>query len=273
MDDLSRREAMQLGGIAAGIAYMNRLGIVEESTTAPTWNMVWNTSFPKDLTLGQWSMCDSDTKVCSGLPKPYVNHLGAYPQGWPDTATKDGLPVGGIYDPDTTLSISNNMLHVNMWRGQTGPNHVAAIIPLASKGQLYGRYVERFRVSQVAVGFKSAHLLWPAQPGSAFEVDFPERDWDKDIYAFVHSGSLPQIVISTTDVWTDWHVSDLRWSPGLLEFYLDGSLLQSITDTRYVPNVPMSWIIQNESSLDGETTSPGSSGQLDISHLAYFSLA
>jgi hypothetical protein len=40
-----------------------------------------------------------------------------------------------------------------------------------------------------------------------------------------------------------------------------------------VPDERMSWIIQNETALNGEVAPENSSGQLDISHVAIYSYA
>ena len=59
----------------------------------------------------------------------------------------------------------------------------------------------------------------------------------------------------------------IEWSPGLLTFYLDGQ--QIYQTTHMVPDIPMDWIIQNESALNGESAAPGSVAQIDLTYVAF----
>lgn len=165
-------------------------------------------------------------------------------------------------------------MHIKMWRGSSGSVHSAALVPLAASGKTYGRYVETFRVSQITPGYKSAHLLWPSngnQNTTSFEVDYPENEWDTDIYAYVHAGNLAQQSFPANASWGSWHTSEIDWTPTSLSFYMDGKLIG--TTTQGVPNIPMDWIIQNESALNGESAPLNSSAQMDISYVAYYSYA
>jgi hypothetical protein len=127
----------------------------------------------------------------------------------------------------------------------------AAVVPKAAIGRLYGRYTETARVSRVTTGYKSAHLLWPHGNG-AFEVDFPENEWNTAPYAYVHNGNDPQLSFPSNVSWAQWHTYTIGWRPGLLSLYVDGKLIGRTSSATYVPSVPMDWIIQNESALNGE---------------------
>ena len=59
-----------------------------------------------------------------------------------------------------------------------------------------------------------------------------------------------------------------KWTPKRLSFFLDGKLIG--TTTQGVPNVPMDWIIQNESALNGESAAPDSSAQIDIAAVSVY---
>jgi hypothetical protein len=159
-----------------------------------------------------------------------------------------------------------------MYRGASGPVHSAALVPLAAQNRTYGKYVETFRVSQIAAGYKSAHLLWPSngdQNTSSFEVDYPENEWDTGISAYVHDGDAPQQSFPANANWGSWHTTEIDWTPHRLAFFMDGKLIGATTSG--VPDVPMDWIIQNESALNGESAAPNSSAQIDIRHVAYYS--
>ncbi|MFD0384675.1 hypothetical protein ACFQ2B_27855 [Streptomyces stramineus] len=202
---------------------------VAPADPAPQWRLRFSDHFTTAVPRGAFSDCDhhADTPraYCGGLPRSVRAKWWAYPAGWPDTATQRGYPVGGYYDPASTLSVSGGQLHVRMWRGPTGSVHSAAVVPKALVNQRYGRYEERFRVSRAAVGYKSAHLLWPvddaACPGC--EIDFPEQEWTTTIHAFTHpKGSGRQDTFDTGARWTSWHTSLIDWSPGRVRYYLDG---------------------------------------------------
>jgi hypothetical protein len=216
------------------------------------WRRVWRTNFSVAVPLGQF-------------PGAVESQWGAYPGPWPDTATQRGYAVHGYYDPATTTWISGGYLHLKMWRG-TGSIHSAAVYPKAASDVKYGRFIEVARVSKVAQGYKSAHLLWPA--GNTYnEVDFPENEWTISPAAYVHSADYPDINFETNVRWSDWHTYETRWQPGFLAFYVDGKLVGSTTHG--VPDVNMSWIIQNESSLNGPSALVNSYAQMDISYAEY----
>lgn len=237
-----------------------------------SWKLVWDSTFQVALAEQTWN-CDNGNN-CSGLQKPYRDHWWAYPVGWPDTATQRKYKVGGYYDPDSTVTMNGNQCHIRMWRGATGSVHSCALVPKAAMNRTYGKYVETFRVSKIAPGYKSAHLLWPAsgnQNTTSYEVDYPENEWDTSINGFIHAGGLSQLSANTGAAWSDWHTTEIQWMPGSLVLMLDGRQVFATQDHRYVPNVPMDWIIQNESALNGESAAPNSSAQIDISHVGYYS--
>jgi hypothetical protein len=234
------------------------------------WTLKWSANFSAPVALGQFSGCDDNADgpdpSCANLPASLRSQWWAYPWPWPDTATQRGYPVGGYYDPRQTVWISGGQMHIRMFRDAAGM-HSAAVVPKAAMGQLYGKYVETFRVPKIAPGYKSAHLLWPS--GNAdYEVDYPENEWDTGISAYVHAGQDPQQAFDTGASWGTWHTTALEWTPKRLSFFLDGKLIG--TTTQGVPNVPMDWIIQNESALNGESAAPDSSAQIDIAAVSVY---
>jgi hypothetical protein len=238
------------------------------AATGPSWSLAYSTHFATPVPLGGFSGCSNwGDDTCTGLPKSLQSSWWAYPSGWPDTATERSYPVGGFYQPQSTVWISGGQMHIRMYRGASGPVNSAALVPKASIDQLYGKYVETWRVSKVAAGYKSAHLLWP-HGNANFEVDYPEDEWDTSVCAFVHADSPQQQSFCPGTTWGAWHTTQIRWQPGSLTFFMDGKQVGSTTQG--VPNVPMDWIIQNESALNGESAAPSSSAQMDISYVAYY---
>ncbi len=242
---------------------------------APGFQLIYTDNFTTDVPLGAFSDCNHDANTpaayCGGLAAyPSVEaNWWSYPAGWPDTATERNLPLGGFYDPTTTVWISGGEMHIRMWRGSTGPNHSATMVPKIAMGMLYGQFTETFRVSQVAPGFKSAHLLWPAATCTGCEIDFPEGDWDGSIEAFNHpNGGGNQDSFDSGTTWTGWHTSTIQWTPGDVKFILDGKLIGESTNN--VMDTPAQWDIQNESALDGEMAAPNSSAEIDIKSVSVY---
>ena len=175
-------------------------------TLGGPFRLAWSTNFPVAAPLGSFGGGGNGSSVhAPDLPSALQSQWGAYPSGWADTATQRGLPVGGYYDPGTTVWISGGQMHIKLWRGASGSVHSAALVPLAAQGRTYGRYVETFRVPEIATGYKSAHLLWPSngdQDTSSFEVDYPENEWDTGISAYVHAGNDPQQAFPAGASWS-----------------------------------------------------------------------
>jgi beta-glucanase (GH16 family) len=113
----------------------------------------------------------------------------------------------------------------------------------------YGRYAVRFRMES-APGFKVAWLFWRAS-GSWGEIDFPEGELDGGICAFNHSqsGGNAFARCANTPMAGAWHTAVVEWTPGRITYSLDDQ--QFGTTTSEVPGMPMNWILQSETSLDG----------------------
>ena len=245
-------------------------------TAAPgMWKLKWRANFSESANLGSFSGCNNYAGTvhayCSGLPAGLRSQWWAYPYPWPDTATEKHMRLGGYYDPSHTVWISGNQMHIRMFR-VTSWIHVAAVLPKAAIGMVYGKYVERFRVTPgSSPGYKSAHLLWPTTAPLGDEVDFPEGPWSSSFCVFVHSvHEATQRNFCPGLRWTSWHTSEIEWTPDSLKFYLDGREIGAVTGM-WVPHQPMAWIIQNESALGGGQALDHSSAQINISRVAVYS--
>lgn len=164
-------------------------------------------------------------------------------------------------------------------RTTNGVHRVAAYGPKFANGattQLYGRYEVRFRADSMH-GYKGAWLLWPSSevwPRDG-EIDFPEGDFDSYIYAFMHrqgatSGS-DQEAFATMARWTDWHTAVIEWAPTYVKFILDGRVIG--TSTSRIPNTPMRWVIQNETTLSGFVPADSVSGHVYLDYVKVWSYA
>jgi len=239
---------------------------------APTpWRLVYSTSFPVDARLGSFSGCLTSTHTCAGLPPVVRSHWWAFPDGSPDTATQRHMAVGGYYSPSTAIWIAGGIMNIRMWRG-AGSVHSAALLPKATLSRTYGKYVETFRVADPVAGYKSAHLLWAVnwpKDGTAHEVDFPEGGWGGQIQAFVHYATHRPYFRTSAVFGRTWHTSVIQWTPTGMSFYLDGKLVGSLTGN--VADVPMKWVLQNETQTDGTIPPVNSSSTMQIKYVAYYS--
>lgn len=262
-DAVLRRSLLKAGLAGLGSVVVGAgMPSVAKAVTSGPWKLAFSSAFPVGVPLGGFDaagICTTSQSVAATW--------STYPEGWPDTATQRGYAVGGLYDPATTVWFANGQMHITLWRGASGPVHSCAMLPLPVQGRLYGRYVETFRVSKIAPGYKSAHMLVNYLDNPPREVDYPENEWDQDFFAFVHAGDVQQSFDSGA-TWGSWHTTEIQWTPGQLTFLLDGMTIG--TTNTDVPSVPMDWVIQNESALLGESAAPNSSAQMDIAGLSYY---
>jgi hypothetical protein len=237
------------------------------------WRLVYSTDFPVDAPLGSFSGCKKSTLTCSGLPQALQGQWWAYPDGWPDTATEHHLRIGGFYSPSTTVWIADGMMNIRMWRG-TGSDHSAAVLPKAAIDRTYGKYVETFRVIDPVAGYKSAdmlHSLTTPTDGSAHEIDYPEGGWGGPFSAFVHYNNRRPFFPAHVSFNNTWVTTVIEWVPNGISFYVDGRMIGSITGS-LVSDVPMHWILQNETQTNGMVYPPQrSSSTMQIKYVAYYS--
>jgi beta-glucanase (GH16 family) len=130
-------------------------------------------------------------------------------------------------------------------------------------GQLYGRYVIRFRADALR-GYKIAWLLWP-----------DSETWPRDgeISAFLHrqgatANNDQDAFFSGVAVSGDWHTAVIEWTPEAVQFILDQRLLG--TSTNRIPNTPMHWVIQTETNLDGFQPDDSVAGHLQVDWVAVY---
>lgn len=229
----------------------------------------------EQVPVGAFSECAGDgDHRCEGLrDSRYYDDLGAYPDGWPDTAASgaDGNngPVPGYYRPQWTVSVrkasnGDGQLRVKMYRPAAGgSNRVAAVVPRKCMNLRYGKFTERFVVRTTTPGFKLAHLRYTPD-----EVDYPEagQTFGGDpVSVFTHGFKDSAKDVAPNSAWTSWHTYSTEIVPGQLRFYLDGDLVQTVNAD--FPEAA-DWILQNESALGRVPgAAPGSSVIIDTTWL------
>ena len=206
--------------------------------------------------------------------------LGAFPaavaEKWSVYASPAKDTFGhGNYSPERVVSVDNGVLNKYI-RAEGGEFLVAALLPkvpgTTRYGQMYGRYAVRFKTDPIE-GYKIAWLLWPDSavwPRDG-EIDFPERDLASDtVKGFVHHqgaerGSDQEAASAPFDS-TRWYTAVIEWSPDLVVFILDGVVIERVTER--VPNTPMHWVLQTETTLTSTKPPVTAAGNVQIDWVA-----
>ena len=233
-------------------------GAAMPSSDLAGWKLAFNDDFNQNVAEGQF-------------PAAVSSRWSAYPYGWKDSSKN------GTYDP-SIVSIHDGVLDAYI-RTTNGVHRVAAFTPKFANGgsnQLYGRYAVRFKADSMR-GYKGAWLLWPQSevwPRDG-EIDFPEGDFDGTISAYMHrqngTSGGDQDAFETSARWDAWHTAVTEWTPTAVRFYLDGQLIG--TSTSRIPNTPMRWVIQNETTLSGFVPENSVAGHVVIDWVAVWSYA
>jgi hypothetical protein len=236
----------------------------------PGWNQIYANDFTQSVALGSQASAFG------------MSDYGVVP----DTS---GM---GLRDTAATVSEANSLLNVWVHTDSQGQPVGACLIPTApgvsyDDGQLYGRYDIRMRADS-AQGFKFVFLLWPdseSWPGDG-EIDFPEADLNAAAV-----GGATHFEDGTSgnsqDWWTDpginyqqWHTYTIEWMPGVLDYFIDGTLVHSDTQATAeqsgygIPDTPMHPVIQVETVTDGSGAPASSSqGNVQIDWLTAYSMA
>lgn len=235
----------------------------------PGWKQVFREEFNKgNVPIGAFPGPAYSAKWSAG-----------YKDGTPDTAGQKGTKSG--YYPSKVLSVKNGMLdwYLHSEKGISMGAAPAPKIPNDSNRDksllprhnslMYGRISVRFKADSLR-GYKVAWLLWPDSgvwPRDG-EINFPEGDLAKTFYGAAHyRGNDPAAsdMFQSHTTFTDWHVATIEWTPGKVEFILDGRSLGA--STTLTPNTPMHYILQSESCLP-RCPAPQTAGHLYLDWIA-----
>jgi len=225
------------------------------------WHQVFADDFTQSVPVGQFP---------SAVIRTW---FGTYRDGTLDTART------GAYMPSQVVSIGHGLLNIHL-HSSGGRPLGAALVPTipgatgSDGGQLYGRYVVRFRTDPVR-GYKMAILLWPDSgvwPRDG-EIDFPEANLSSNIWAHVHhqngtSGNDETGFQTRVMYARGWHTAAINWLPGQVTLQLDGRTVG--TTRNRIPDTPMHLVIQAETATDGTVPSPSAAGNFQIDWLVVY---
>jgi len=235
-------------------------GVAMPTGDIPGWHQVFADNFNENVPVGSFP---------SAVASTWGN---SYPDGWLDTSKN------GTYMPSKVVSIADGMMNLYL-HTEAGVHMVAAAVPTipgatgSDGGQLYGRYVMRFRADAVP-GYKVAMLLWPDSnlwPADG-EIDFPEANLTSTIWGAVHyqngTAASDSVVFDTGTTPGAWHVATVTWLASGITFQLDGRTVY--TSTTRVPDTPMHLVIQAETWTSGPAPADSANGKVQIDWLTVY---
>lgn len=179
-----------------------------------------------------------------------------------------------MYYTTKIARVTDGVLRLNLHQ-ENGMNLVSALVP-QPKGQTYGKYTIRYRVAnhQQGVGFKQEWVLWPlsdafpADGAINLETEFGSPITGKVVYAN-HDGSLPDREVHQTGVTlNNWHTASIEWTPGRVEFFIDG-VSKGVSTTK-IPAKSLFWVIQT-ASCSASCPLPGAQADVEIDWLTIYS--
>jgi beta-glucanase (GH16 family) len=183
--------------------------------------------------------------------------------GWTQYHGRDGCCKMTYWAP-THLVVHGGLLTMRIGRDPAyGYKWIAAGMSQGrSVNQTYGWWSVRFRMGKGA-GTAFAMMLWP-QKGWPPEIDFAEEGPGmgasrSTVTATLHYGSHNTMIHNTRRVdLTKWHTMGVIWTPGRIQYRLDGRTWATITGSS-VPHQPMHLAIQTEVGPKGtDKTMPSS---------------
>lgn len=243
------------------------------------FTQVYRETFNTSVPLGTFKNCggDWDYKCEGARGTRYYDTLGAYPNGWPDTATSGadgngGRSFGGYYRPQDTMSVIRSLdgkdgkLRVHMWRPASGGSvHSAAPVPTKCMNIRYGKFTERTAVWSPTNGYKMAHLHYTPD-----EIDYPEAGGNfatDPIYAYTHGFASSSTYVAPQSAWKTYHTFSTEILPGKVKIYYDNKLIRTINGD-YPEETP--WVLQNEAALAGGYAQPGSYSNIDTTWITCY---
>lgn len=246
------------------------------------------------------------------LPGGVPITIGTYPSPWDDTSNRGhyGAAIVSV-TPGSSVARVHTRTEKGWPRVHAMYPRIGPLIgsPYGSRDVLGGAFELAWNCQNVQ-GRKFVPLLWaqgdhrqtPTGVGADGEIDWPEFNCFglAKILGYVHwQGDVStDTVTEQTRVLTDkvgadgkWHVTRTEHIPGKqsaahptrsiggsVKLYLDDLLVGTVTGSKdgvtgpFIPETPMHWVLQYETSIGGPAIDPLAEGDLLIDWMAYYSL-
>lgn len=210
---------------------------------------------------------DDFTTPTSTFPGPYAASWTAYGPGANDASGHGFYTPKAITTHDGVMDI--HLMSVN------GRSQVAAPVPMPAQngtktGQIYGRYVVRFKSDNLP-GYKTEWNLWPDSNNTAEgKMDFPQGSLSGSINALENSigpGSHQVYWTSSKQPYTSWHTATIEWLKSGVTYYLDGV---KIGYSPISPSTSFHWVLQTETQTGSAAPDPAVDGHVLIDWVAEY---
>ncbi|CAH2604129.1 Family 16 glycosylhydrolase [Rhodovastum atsumiense] len=175
------------------------------------------------------------------------------------------------------LAVGNGKLTIGLDKGHDGIWNTSGVSTAPWAGApggtgcsiTYGRVEIRAKVSQELDGTGPVFLLWPTPPHTwPPEIDIletPRGDGMSTVHWAGASGE-DQYRPHQFDIdYSQWHTYTTDWTPGKISFYVDGSLIHTVT--QHVPSIPMSVAVQGNVGAASEQWYGGSPNHSGVNHV------
>lgn len=181
----------------------------------------------------------------------------------------DGQPGGsgsswtGWWDP-SHVEVRNGIANLRTYQDSRFGNRWVSGGMSNNKGQhyTYGKYNVMFR-ADAGYGVNIVMLLWPDNNGWPPEIDFGEngapdgqRSWISSTLHYGTGSQFTQFVLNRD--FTQWHCIGVEWSPGLIQYTIDGSYWGTIRGST-VPSLPMHFAAAAMAGMSGNRYHPAPS--------------
>lgn len=212
-----------------------------------------------------------------------VGRFAARYPGWAgydgnlDTSRDTGRRANqvGLWNSRTTIGVHDGLLDCRLHTRGATPQ-VCAVTPTTDgrwwKGQLYGKFVVRFRADRTP-GYKIAWLLWPqSDDWDEGEIDFPEGSLAGTVTGAVHRIGDPEWTPKYFDTgvsMTGWHTATIVWKPGRLTFRLDDRTWTTARRS-VVPTTRMRWALQAETRISRTPPKRATTGHIQIDWVSVY---
>lgn len=250
-----RRRSALAAVLAAGLA-LTAVAAVEGLRTPDTppdpldaqWTQVFTQTFDTDAPLGTFLTAYPD--------------FGAYTGPWTDSRLDKRAQVGH-YDPARTLSASAGAMNIWLHYDEALQQFLVAA-PYPRPGVMkYGRFSMRMR-ADVVDGYSAAPVLWPdsEDPVAEGQINFPQGDLDGKPFRAVQHYATPAggaAAFNADADPTQWHTYDIAWSPGLVEFFVDGASIGASMTA--VQSKPMHWVLQFQTDQNATPSAAAKAAQ------------